>query len=168
MPAFQGLQVPRVEALRPERDAVDARRGKRARDGIVHRLGVRLDGPLRARRKRHALPHGPQCAPEERRRQERRRPAAHEDRVKRCAHPRRQRPELFLEPHDECLLAILGVDEAVEVAVMALVEAERHVDVQALESRLDPGERIGRRRRRGGTRSLPEDVERRSHERRPS
>ena len=163
MPAFERLQVAFMEALRTERDTVHARghehRGHLGSDG----LRVRLHRPLRARRKRHARAHRVQRPSQHVRAQERGCAAAHEHRAERRVHEPRHGGELRIDPRGVRILPVLAIDEAVEVAVVALVEAERDVEVQPLEPRFHAGQRAIGGHGHGVGRTLSGDGERGGH-----
>ena len=114
----------RLEALRPERDPVDAVLAEERGEGGRDRLRIRLDGRLRRGGK-------PGEQPRERRGlREGRRAAAEEDRLDLV---REQAAlELELGEHRVDVAAVLAVvaGDGDEVAVAAAVRAEREVDVE--------------------------------------
>ena len=78
-------------------------------------------------------------------------------------HEPRHDGKLCIDARRVGILPVLAIDEAVEVAVVALVEAERDVEVEPLEPRLHAGERAigGHGHGVGGT--LSGDGERGGH-----
>ena len=71
--------------------------------------------------------------------QQRRSAAPDEDGLERMPDPRAGSPHLGDQPVDELRLPVLSVDNAVEVAVMALVKAKRHMQIGAVHTRFPAG-----------------------------
>src|SRR5436309_1911852 len=122
--ALQHAEQSRLEALRSERDAVDACVAQEAGELRCDGLGIRLDGHLR--RPRQGLEQPMQCEAV----RERRRPAAEEDRLERAGEHSALEPELGKQRIDVTLVLPLASDNRHEVAVAAAVAAEWQVDVE--------------------------------------
>ncbi len=129
--AAEGAQVRVVERLHADRDAVDAGVTVAAKAAgldagrvrLQRDLGVRLDRPARGDRLEDRADGG--------RRHQRRRAAAEEDRAHLASRrQRRAMGDLALESGDEPLfVGRRGADVAVEIAIGALRQAERPVNV---------------------------------------
>ena len=130
--ALEHLEQVGLEALRSERDPVDAVLAEQRRELRRDRLRVRLDGRLGRGRE------SGEEARERRRLGERRRAAAEKDRL----HPVGEQAALELELRQECVdvVAVLAVvaGDGDEVAVAATVRAEGQVDVEVARARSRP------------------------------
>ena len=153
--AVEDTEQLRLEALRPQRDAVDAVAAKQLRQRRRHRLGVGLDRDLCCRRQ------GREQALQLARLGEGRRPAAEKDGLE----LRREQLALELELGQQSV-HVAGVlaaapDDGDEIAVAAPVRAERQVDVQVPDQGIacEAAKRPWRLCRRG-RQSRPRAVER--------
>lgn len=152
VPALEGLEVVGPERLRPDAHPVHA-----AADQHIHQFGrdrlrIALHGELAGSlhvRAVKQLAQATQHARPQRRPQQAGGAAAGEDRLKRPG-VGRQHGQLKQQPLHERLLLVVGVDKAVKVAVVALVEAERHMDVErphgVVHAAQRPRRRLGRPR----------------------
>jgi hypothetical protein len=141
VPAFEGGEVGAVERLGADAQPVDAAVAEDAHEVGRGGLGVALDGefgvgmapgplgpPGNGPEVEEAVHLEEEVGPEVRAK-EGGRAAADEDRGE-VGGMGGQEAELFDEALDEEGLPVVGVDEAVEVAVVALVEAERDVEIE--------------------------------------
>lgn len=134
VPAFEGLEVCGVEGLGAHADAVDAAADERVGEFLGDGLGVALDGEL-------AAPVGNGTCVEqlvevfkkafpEWHDEKARSAAADEDGVDGASGPMTQGLEFGDQAVDERGLAVAVVNDAVEVAVVAFVEAKWDMDVE--------------------------------------
>ena len=126
VPLEHGEQV-RLEALRAQRDPVDAALAQQPRQLGSHRLRVRLHGELVRRRQR------PQQARQLLRLGEGRRAAAEEDRLDAIGENLPLERELGEERVDVRAVLLVAADHGDEVAVPAAVRAEGKVDVEVAD-----------------------------------
>lgn len=143
MPSLECFEVFAVERLGADADTVDSACHQRVHEFRRDRFGVALDGELTCfacdRVKiEQVLERGEQFAPKGRS-EKAGCAASKENRTETCigVSMRSQRFEFSDEGIDERRLPILGINEAVKVAVVALVKAERDVDVER------PGQLMG-------------------------
>lgn len=130
VPAFEGFEVGCVEGLSAHADAVDAPRDEKLHEVEGDGFGVGFDGEFSVRLYLVVLMERVEDSLPQLWAEERWSAAADEDGVEGFACVGGEGAEFGIEAGGEGFLAVAGVDDAVEVAVVALVEAEGDVDVE--------------------------------------
>ena len=163
MPTLQRLQVAFVETLCAQRDAVHAALNQCARHFSGHGFWIGFHGPFRTRRQRQPITDRAQNRAQYRRPQQRGCSTTNEHRVQRSVHPRSHGCQFLIGTCGIGLLTILGINKAVKVAVMALMETERNVNIRARKLRRDASKGLIHTHGVCVGRTLPGDGERGGH-----
>ena len=164
MPTLQRLQMAFVETLCAQRDAVHAALNKCARHFSGHGFWIRFHGPFCAGRKRQPSTDRVQNCAQYRRPQQRGCSTTNEHGVQRRVHPGRHGCQFRIGTCGVGLLTILGINKAIKVAVMALMETERNVNIRARKLRRDASKGLIHTHGVCVGRTLPGDGERGGHE----
>jgi len=129
VPAFEGLEVVGVEGLGADADAVDAAGDEGVEELGRGGLGVALDGPLGELGEVEVLVEGVEESAPEVDAEEGGGAASNEDGADGVGGGR-EGGEFTYESVGEGRLSVAGIDDGVEVAVVALVEAEGDVEIE--------------------------------------
>ena len=151
VPTLERLEVARIKALRADRNAVHTCVAKHARLLEIDRFGIGFHGPLDALRQRKPTNLRGQRA-QLIRRQQRRRSAANEHRLDFALDARERPVDITRDLREVVPAAALAVDERIEVAIVALVKAERHMNIEPARAMAPPGQHRRHRYRRGSSR----------------